>query len=164
MEKQEQIRERLKALAGLHGPLQTNLAEVVSVDEEEMTCELKDEDDLAIYDVRLKPVLTEGESLVMIPKVGSMVLTARIEDDEEWTVIQCEEIEKFRVTVGEMVMELDGEKLQISKAGESLKSLLSDLLGAIKALTVPTNVGPSGTPINVVAFEAIENRINNFLK
>ena len=47
----------------------------------------------------------------------------------------------------------DGEKLPM---GDTLKGLLSDLLGDIAALTVPTAFGPSGVPLNAAAFEALK--------
>ncbi len=47
--------------------------------------------------------------------------------------------------------------------GNQLVSVLSDLLTAIKALTVPTAVGPSGTPLNAVQFEAVGQKLNSIL-
>lgn len=163
MDRKEQIRQGLIGLAGQHGPLQTILAIVESVDDNEMTCVLND-DDVFIYDVRLKPVLTVSESMVMFPAVGSWVLAARIEEDDDWLVIACEKVDRYRITGADCVIELDGQGVKISKGSETLKNILSDFLAAIKSLTVPTNNGPSGTPINSPAFTAIENRINNFLK
>ncbi len=47
--------------------------------------------------------------------------------------------------------------------GDLLVSVLGDLITAIKAITVPTAVGPSGIPINFAAFDAISARLNNIL-
>jgi hypothetical protein len=163
MTKAEQIREALKQHIKAHTGMTTVLATVVSVDEDEMTCEL-DDDGLAIYDVRLKPVLRTDESVVMFPAVDSFVLIGRIEDDEEWMLLACEKVDKYRITVDDCVIEMTSEGIKISKAGESLKNILNDLIDAIKALTVPTNTGASGTPINAAQFTAIENRVNNFLR
>lgn len=164
MDKKAQIRQGFQKLASQHGPLQTILATVKSVDEGESTCILVDEDGLEMFDIRLKPVLTADESVVMFPAVGSFVLIARIEDDEEWLLIACERVDKYRITVADCVIEMESDGIKISKADETLKSILSDLIDAIKALTVPTNTGASGTPINAASFTAIENRVNNFLK
>jgi hypothetical protein len=164
MDKHEQIREGLRQLASNHGPIQTLLAEVESVNESDATCVLIDDDGLELLDVRLKPVITANESVIVIPSVGSFVLAARIEEDEEWLVLACEKVDKYRITAGVCIMEMDNEGIKISKGSETLKSILSDLIDAIKAITVATNTGPSGNPINALSFEAIENRINNFLK
>jgi hypothetical protein len=164
MDKKEQIRKRLKEMASLHGPLQSILATVKSVDEADGTCILVDDDGLEMFDVRLKPVLTESESVMMIPAVDSFVLIGRIEDDEEWLLLACEKLDKYRLTVDESIIEMTSDGIKVSKAGESLKSILNDLLEAIKTLTVPTGTGPSGTPINEAQFTSIENRVNNFLR
>lgn len=150
-------------LAAQHGPLQTVLAEVMSVDEDEATCVLDDEG-ILIYDVRLKPILSDKETLIVFPAPGSWVLAARVEDDEEWIVISCEHATKIRLSSADCVIEMGQNGVKISKGSETLSQVLSDLITAIKALTVPTSNGPSGTPINAAAFDTIKNRITNFLK
>lgn len=47
--------------------------------------------------------------------------------------------------------------------GDTLKGLLDELIDAINALTVPTGMGPSGTPINAAQFQGIKARWRNFL-
>jgi hypothetical protein len=167
MDRKEQIRKGLITLAGKHGPLQTVLAKVVSVDETEMTCELiddEDEDGLEMYDVRLKPVLTTDESLVMIPAVGSWVLVTRVEEDEDWLVIACEKVDKWRVTVGASVLEVTQDGFSFKQGATSLKTVMDDLLDGIMALTVPTNVGPSGTPLNLTTFQQVKTQLDQILK
>jgi len=47
--------------------------------------------------------------------------------------------------------------------GETLKGLLEQLIDAITALTVPTGVGPSGTPINAAQFAAVKSQLQTAL-
>ena len=47
--------------------------------------------------------------------------------------------------------------------GNELVSIIEELLSAIKALTVPTGTGPSGTPINFAQFDAVKNKLKNIL-
>jgi hypothetical protein len=47
--------------------------------------------------------------------------------------------------------------------GTTLKGLLEQTLDAITALTVPTGVGPSGTPINAAQFISIKARLQQAL-
>jgi hypothetical protein len=47
--------------------------------------------------------------------------------------------------------------------GETLKGLLEDLLDAIMALTVTTNAGPSGPPINLADFVTIRGQLSTIL-
>jgi hypothetical protein len=46
----------------------------------------------------------------------------------------------------------------------TLGSVLSELMLALKNLTVPTGVGPSGIPINLPAFEAVNQKLKQMLK
>lgn len=47
--------------------------------------------------------------------------------------------------------------------GDTLKGLLDELVEAILKLTVPTGVGPSGTPINSAEFNAVKAKFEQFL-
>jgi hypothetical protein len=47
--------------------------------------------------------------------------------------------------------------------GETLKGELEKLISAIEKLTVPTGVGPSGTPINIAEFTAIKAKLSSIL-
>lgn len=123
MSKEQEIRDGFRRMAEKEGPLQTLLAEVVSVDENEMTCVIKD-DELEIFDVRLRPVINGKKSFTLYPKVGCYVLAARIEDGEEWMVIAVDEIEKFELTNGDV----------------SLKEILTDLVDEVIKVMAPKNV------------------------
>lgn len=64
----------------------------------------------------------------------------------------------------------DGQEVHVGKEadeaaakGDTLKDLLEELIGDITSLTVPTGVGPSGTPINAPQFEATKAKLKNFL-
>mgnify|MGYP001123999880 CR=1 FL=1 len=47
--------------------------------------------------------------------------------------------------------------------GEKLKGLMEELIDAIKAMTVPTPAGPSGTAINFAQFDAVKGRLQEML-
>jgi hypothetical protein len=138
MDKKQQIRERLRTMAGKDGPVQTLLAIVESVDVDEYTCVLND-DDILIYDVRLRPVINENESLTLVPKVGSWVLAIRIEDDEEWMVIAVDEVDRYRIVVGNMLFQMKDGKFMVSSGAESLGKLIDELILQIQAIYAPKN-------------------------
>jgi len=53
----------------------------------------------------------------------------------------------------------------VIKNGASLKGILEDMLMALSTLTVPTGVGPSGTPIQAPTFQPdITTKINQLFK
>lgn len=57
----------------------------------------------------------------------------------------------------------DEQPIQPGVLGDNLKGLLEELIDAIKAMTVPTPVGPSGTAINFAQFDAVKNRLREML-
>lgn len=162
MKTDEQIRQALLAWAEKVGPIPTVLGVVVSVDEAAFTCVI-DDGDIEIPAVRLRCVLNGKESHTIFPKVGSYVLAVRIEADAEWMVVAADEIDKYRIVVGDSVFEIK-EGILIKNNDETLKKILTDLCNALLALTVNTGNGPSSTPINAATITAIKARIPNLLK
>ena len=164
----EQIRAKLKQMAKDDGPAVSNIAKVKSVNETKATCVLVDEDDQEIFDVRLRPVLTGHKSFILVPKVGSFVLAVRVEDDEDWMVIAADEIEKIGYYIGTSIFEIDATGFLLKKQNETLKKIMVDLVGAVKAMsfvvTTPSGPGATATLNNLAQFTAIESRINEFLK
>jgi hypothetical protein len=107
MDRDEQIREGFKKLAAKVGPSCTLLGTVQSVDEDEMTCVLYDEDsDLEFEDVRLRPVLDGKESITQFPKEGTWGLAIRLEDEDDWMLIAAGEIDKWRMKIGDSTIEV----------------------------------------------------------
>jgi len=164
----EQIRKKLEEMAKSHGPAVSNIAKVVSVDEAKATCELEDEDGQLIHNVRLRPVLNGNKSFIQIPKIGTFVLAIRIEDDEDWMVVGCDEVTKVGYYIGNTLFEIDATGFLLKKENENLKKLMGDLIVEIKAMsfTVTTPSGPGATAVlnNIVQFTSIETRFNQFLK
>lgn len=138
MDKKQQIRERLRALAALEGPLQTLLATVESVNLEEYTCVLNDEG-IIIHDVRLRPVINNKESITLVPKVGSWVMAIRIEDDADWMVMAVDEIERYRIVSGDMLFEMNAGKFMVQSGAENLGKCIDDLIEQIQLIYAPKN-------------------------
>jgi hypothetical protein len=153
MNKREQIREAFRKMAAHEGPVQTKLVQVTSVDEDEMTCIVLD-DDIEINDVRLRNVLNDKESISIIPKINSWVLMQRLEEDEDWMVVAVDEIDKYRIVCGEMVFEMFDGKFLIQNGGENLGKCLDDLITQIQAIYAPKNTA---------SITAIQTRLKTFL-
>lgn len=167
-----EIRAKLEEMAKAHGPAVSNIAQVKSVNENKGTCVLEDEDGQEIPDVRLQPVLTGKKSFIQLPKVGSQVLAIRIEDDDDWLIIACEEITKVVFTVGVTRFEFDDLGFLLKKENESLKKLMNDLLSAIEQMkfsvttagTATAQTGQTVALTNAAQFANIKTRFNQFLK
>lgn len=165
----EQIRNRIEEMAKAHGPAVSNIAKVKSVDEDKATCVLEDQDGQEIQDVRLRPVLNGKKSFIQIPKVGTFVLAIRIEDDEDWMVVACDEVTKFQFTIGNCELMFDATGFGLKKENETLKKIMIDLIEAIKNMsftlaTPDTLTGQTTLLNNLAEFVAVKTRVNTFLK
>jgi hypothetical protein len=165
----EEIRAGLQEMAKRHGPAVSNIAKVQSVNEAEATCVLIDEDGQEFFNVRLRPVLNGKKSVLLVPKVGSYVLAVRVEDDEDWMIVGCDEITKVAYYIDNVVFEFDATGFKLQKENETLKLLMADLIAAIKNMsftvaTPDTFTGTTTTLVNTAQFAAVETRFNQFLK
>ncbi|SIT25650.1 hypothetical protein SAMN05421786_11547 [Chryseobacterium ureilyticum] len=140
----------------------TNIARVKSVNENEGTCVLIDEDDQEYLEVRLKPVLSDKNSFIQIPKIGSFVLAIRIEDDEDWMIIASDEVDKFLWNVGETKLELT-DKILIEAGNQNLLKLMDRLFTVIER-GYQTNTGSTIKLILEPEFNSIKNDFKSLLK
>lgn len=159
----EDIRQKLGDLAGSSGPAVSNIAKVKSVDENGAVCVLEDEDGQEIPEVRLRPVLTGKKSFLQIPKIGSLVLAVRIEDDEDWMIIACDEVDKFLWVTDTTKIELT-DKVHISANNKNMAELIDKLFEAILKMRFTTNAGPTIRLINRPVFESLKNEFKELLK
>jgi hypothetical protein len=137
---EEQVRESLGKFAGRFGPVQSLLAVVESVNEADKTCVLVDDDGEKFFDVRLRPVINGKESMTLFPKVGGWALAVRIEKSDDWMLVMADELTKFRVKIGNTVLEQDATKFEVSNNATSLKSLLDEIVTEMLAIYAPKNV------------------------
>ena len=137
MGKQDEIRKRLREFAGEVGPQQTMLAIVKDVDEAEFTCTLKDEDDGFEYPgIRLRPVLDGMEGLTLFPQVGTWAFAIRIEEDDDWMLLAVGQVQKWRLTIGDTVLEQTGSGLLVSRDNTTLKNALINIIEAVQKIIV----------------------------
>jgi len=154
---------------------------VQSVDENKRTCTVQigeiDYEDVLLYSVENSDL----KGFVLIPVVNSTVLVSRIAGSDRFFVDLFSEIDRILFTCGDkMSMSIDKETVSIlsdkttfkitqsgftvTQSDFGLKKTLNDLLTALKQLTVPTGVGPSGIPINVASFQQIQQDLENYLE
>ncbi len=158
----EQIRTGLQNIAGASGPAVSNIAKVKQVDEKNAVCILEDEDGQEILDVRLRPVLNQKKSFLQIPKVGSFVLAIRIEDEDDWFIIACDEVEKFIWNTTNAILQID-DKFHLEAGQKNLADLVSNLLDIIDK-GYQTNTGVTIQLIKKAEFETLKKDFKQLLK
>jgi len=160
MGRAEEIRQLLDERSGRVGPSPTMLATVQSVDTAEATCVLYDEETSLEYnDVRLRPVVTDQESLTIFPKQGSWVLATRIENTDEWMVLACSEADKWRLKIGNTLMEQDATGLLVQKQNDSLRQALELIVEAVMKVVVVQGQNP-----DYVKLQQALSKIQNILR
>lgn len=153
----------MERMAKSGGPAVSNIAKVKDVDETKAICTLVDEDGQEFFEVRLRPVLSDKKSFILVPKVGSYVLAVRVEDDEDWMVIAADEVTKVGYYIGDTALELT-DKVHVEAGGENLASLIDDLFAAIGKMVFTTNVGPTIKLVNKPEFEELRTKFKTLLK
>ena len=160
MEKDEQIRSRLKELVKETVGDTSLLGTVKEVDSEEFTCVLYDEErDLEYPGVRLRPVVDGNEGNVLFPKVGTWALAIRVEDDEDWVVVSVGEIEKWRLSIDHAVIEQDSSGLLVKKNADTLRDALDLLIDAVSVIVIL-----QGTSPDYAKLAQAKVKIDNILK
>lgn len=180
MANEEEIRTAFKKMAQESGPAVTNLAVVKSVDEAAQTCVLVDEDGLEFFDVRLSPVLTGNQGYLMIPKVGSVVMAVRIEDDEDWMLLAADVLEKVVwITEGGVTAEFSdkvvlkkddttvevGQKIKLQAGNQNFADAMNELFSAIEAMSfVVPGASNTTTLVNLVQFQQVKTKLQQIFE
>lgn len=71
---------------------------------------------------------------------------------------------KLKVKTGTTEVHVAPAGPTVKKGGESLKTILMDLLTELISETHPTPVGPTSPPTNAPAYTAIKTRVENFFE
>lgn len=97
---------------------------VTKVDESEFTCEVRRDDAVDYFDVRLRGLVDPDlKGVAFIPSVDSTVLVCRIGNSNELFVCQFTEIDKILLTSGDVTLTVDSDKIEVLK-GENVSVLI----------------------------------------
>lgn len=168
----KQAKELVEALRKVIGDSDAVFPAIVeSVSKEDSTCEINF-NGLELGAVRIRATIKKNATGCRIyPAENSVVLVQRLGKKGELFIILVSEVDEVIYEVNNKILfkhdttEIEiSDKISIKHENETLKKIMNDLIAEVKKIVVPTNVGPSGTPINAAAFEAINTRVNNLLK
>lgn len=131
------------------------------------TCKVERENLPPLEDVRLNAIEGDFKDLfLVIPKIGSQVLCATIENDnEETAIIKYTEIEKVIISIEEARFEMSGGKFQIKNENSDLKKINNDLLDTLKnaKILTPSGVGRFSEPTKL-KFNQLKEKNNELFK
>ena len=140
------------------------LATVTEVDAKKYSCSVKTVgSDAELENVRLKAEFNKEYGVVYIPKKGSFVVVTVIASSGGAYVSLCSEVSKVEIIVDKLKCVIENNTISVENDKYSLKKAFDDIFTALSKLTVTTGVGPSGTPINIVEFQAVQQKLSNLL-
>jgi hypothetical protein len=120
--------------------------------------------DFELGEIRLQAVVkANSKGIKFYPVIDSVVIVQRLGNRGEFFITLYSEVEQVVMEVGSTKFDIKDGVL-IKNGTETLKKILDDLIAEIQKITVPTNVGPSGVPINIAQFTTIKTRVSNLLK
>lgn len=156
------IKELIQKLAQSGNELYAKIAEVVSVDIETKTCDVKPIDGSSeIFDVFLN--LNEESGQFCEPVIGSLICIVFI-TKETAVAVNYSELKQYNIIIEETEFTIDKNGFLLRKADETLAKLMDDLLKEIRLMKFTTNTGSTITLVNEPKFLAIQNRFKNLLK
>lgn len=157
------MKEIIQKLASNGDEIYAKICEVISVDTDNKTADLKPLDGSSeIYDAY---IVTDDEngSLYIEPKTGSLVCVVFV-TKEIAVVVNASELIKFRLKISNVEMTIDKDGFLLKKENETLKKLMADFIKACRNMIFQTNSGITIELLNDPEFQALETRFNNFLK
>ncbi len=143
-----EIREILKKIVG-NSEVYAKMCKVDDVDTSKLTCDVSPSDGTApMLGVRLTP-LAGNAAFTPIPVKGSWVLVVMLNSND-----------------GIVAMVDRAENFIMKNSSLNFKDLLLNMAAIIKALTVSTPAGPSGTPLppTIQAVVQFENDVKTLFK
>jgi hypothetical protein len=139
MSKEQEIIRRLREIA--KQPLQTFVASVQEVDEEQATITALPVGGPELTDVRLRAAIDGAEDgVILFPEVGSTVLVGIIGNDPDTAfVCRCSVVQKAKLKIGDSTLEISTEGFLMN--GGSLGGLINiaDLVEKLNAIEQDLN-------------------------
>ncbi len=146
-----------KYMMGLGASEVYYLATIKSVNKDNDTCVVVDDEGYEYTNVQLQATTEGKKGHKLYPVTDSDVLVERI-DKETHVLRMYTEVESFSIEIGTLKFEA-AELFEIKKGNETLLKLLQDIIKEV-SLILPTQ----GTPPNVAALNLIAQRAAQLLK
>lgn len=153
MEAIRKLKEEFQKQSAKFGPLAFYDAVVTNVDATEYTCDVI-LDEVEVYEVRLRAIISDKKSIDVLPKQGTNIVVGKLADDD-YILIAADEITSYKLSIGSMALEVDETGFKIGSGTETLEKLLTDLVTATLSIAAPKDVA---------TLTALKLRIKTILK
>lgn len=154
----EQIKEQFEHISSRFGPKTIVPGRVIAINEDD-TIEVQFSDDSIVDDCRLKAVVKDGNKVLLIPAVDSIVLVGRIENSDEFIVVAVDEVSKMLMVVGSKKFELTSAGFLIASGDDTLKDVISLVIQAVQAVVVMQGRNP-----DYIKLQQAVTKLNNIMQ
>ena len=143
-----QIKNAIRKAAQNNAEIYSMIGTVESVNTQKRSCIVKPVDGSPeIMNVRYAVTESDSAGFILTPKKGAFVIVNFLDDNNAFVSLLTE-----------------FDTIMVKNPAGDLKEILSDLITQIKAITVSTPSGQSGTPINGTLFDPIQNAIDGLFE
>ncbi|MRJ09324.1 hypothetical protein EDL99_10700 [Ornithobacterium rhinotracheale] len=157
------MKELIQQLAQTGEEIYAKICEVISVNSENHTADLKPLDGSSPIDDAYLMADDQAGGIYAEPAVGSLVCAVFISKEIAF-VVGSSELKEFSVKIENTALKINAEGFLLRKENETLKQLMADLIATIKRMKFTTNTGSTIKLINESEFTALEKRFNSLLK
>lgn len=175
MKARKKIAEGIRELGGF-GKYELFVGEVAGVDEEQAVIDVQINENVIIYDVRLRVVIGGNSGMYIVPKMGSFVVIAQLEGGQDYQLLQASEIDKAWLKINDSTWEVTQDAMIIN-GGQNLgmvmvqklvdrlneiESALNSIKTGYAAHTHPIPDGSSGPPTTPYSYSVPNSTVSDF--
>lgn len=135
------IREAIQDI-GKADKVEVFSGEVESVDEAEATIDVRINEDIIVYGVRLRCVIDTTDGMYIVPAIDSHVVFAQIDGGQDYQLIQASVIDKVMITI-------EGTTVVIDKDGIVFNEGTND--GLVNVVDLVTKLNNLENKVNIIA-------------
>ncbi|KAA2245488.1 hypothetical protein F0L74_05895 [Chitinophaga agrisoli] len=141
MKEHEEISNRLAEFASKFGPTAIVQAKVTAVNNDDTIAVVFLEGG-SVNDCRLKAIIKDGNKVILIPAVGSIVLVGRIDNSDDYVVIAVHEISEIVQLVGGAKYSHNADGFLFKKDGDDLLSVFEMIIESVLKIVVMQGTNP----------------------
>lgn len=132
MKREQQIADLIREIAqsGAYEIHQGFVQEVSS----DGTCVVEIDTDVSVSGVRLNVLPNMDYGIELRPKKGSACVIGRIENGTNYQLIQCAELDAYRLRIGNMLLEINGQDAKWNEGKQGGMVLLNPLITELKKI------------------------------
>jgi hypothetical protein len=137
MKNARKIRELIRSIAQAESyEIHQGFVRAVSGD----LCNVEIDDGVTVYDVRLNVIPEMEFGILLTPEIDSPCVIARVENGQDFQLLQCAKLKKLRIRVGSLLFEMDEEKIFFNEGNQGGMVLLNPLVAEMNKLQTNQNL------------------------